>query len=106
MKDRINLAGKPLDEDYQILYPLLMAEIAKKAEEYKQESQKYRQICCIQTFTLSLVMVSRVRDHYVHAPWFRLSTLRKMVNTHGSVSTAVIVLGPCLMRGNSLYLSL
>jgi hypothetical protein len=81
-------------EDYQVLYPKFMKAIQRKADKLKKDSQGYRQICLMPTFALGLVMVSRVRSHYIHAKWFKIGSLNRMVYIHGGVSAST----SCLVR--------
>jgi hypothetical protein len=73
------------EEDHRILYLLFFEAIQEKAELFKH-AQEYRLLCLMPTFALALVMMSRIRRHYVHASWFRLTPLTKMVGVHGMVS--------------------
>jgi hypothetical protein len=74
------------DEDYKIAYPLYTKRIKEKAEKFKSVNSGFRKLACMPTFMLGMVMASRVRRHYVHAPWFKASSLVKMVDVHGAVS--------------------
>ena len=73
-------------EDIEELYPLFTAAMKEKATQFSQNTSGYRQLCCLHTFMLGLVMASRVRSHYAHAKWFKIATLRKMMDIHGTVS--------------------
>lgn len=73
-------------EDYEILYPLVFEAVREKEEVFKHVSHGYRPLCVVPTFTLALIMLSRIRRHYVHAEWFRLRPLMSMIGVHGSVS--------------------
>jgi hypothetical protein len=76
-------AGK---EDSKTRYKEFMRAIAKRSEAYKHEKTDLRKLSCMPSFVLSLVMVSRVRGHYTHAPWFKVSIFDQMVEVHGAVS--------------------
>ena len=88
-KDLRLLTDRNRDEDYEVIYPQFMEALAKKAEKYKSTTQGYRQMCCLPRFTLGLVMASRVWRHYRHAVWFRMPTLKAMVEIHGGVSESL-----------------
>ena len=60
---------------------------AKEAAEKHKEGRGYRQLCCVETFALGLVMASRIRRHYTHAPWFKITPLARMLHVHGVVRT-------------------
>ena len=92
-------------EDFENKY-LRFKETAKlKADLYKQTSIGYRQICCVPSFALGLVMASRVQNHFTHAPWFRLGILKDMVDVYGTVSGPVKThhLQHCLMWMDTVY---
>lgn len=63
----------------------ILKKAEEKAEKFKQTSKGYRRIYCIPSFSLGLVMASRIHSHYVHAPWFRLTSLNGMIDIHGTV---------------------
>jgi hypothetical protein len=75
------------DEDYCVAYPLYTARIKEKAEKFKSVNRGFRKLACVPTFMLGMVMASRVRRHYVHASWFKVPSLIKMVDVHGAVSS-------------------
>ena len=77
-----------MEEDYDVRYPTVFVDIAKKAELFKGNSSGYRQICALPRVALGLVMASRIRSHFTHASWFRISSLRDMVKVHGGVSAS------------------
>ena len=85
-KDVKTKAELTKDEDYRIAYPLYALKIKEKAEKFKCVNSGFRKLACMPTFMLGMVMASRVRRHYVHAPWFKASSLVKMVDVHGAVS--------------------
>ena len=66
-------------------YPTFFSLRKAKANRYRQESSGFRKLACLPTVMLALVMASRIRHHYVHAPWFRVGTLNKMAEVHGAV---------------------
>jgi hypothetical protein len=73
------------DEDYGEYdnYSMLLK---AKAELFKGVNSGFRKVACTKVFMLGLIMTSRVRRHYVHASWFRVPSLVKMVEVHGAVS--------------------
>lgn len=77
---------KEMEEDYEVMYPTVFGAIKEKAEHFKGNSTGYRQICLLPRVALGLIMASRVRSHYTHADWFRISILKNMVQVHGGVS--------------------
>ena len=86
VSDRAKINDWTNGEDYEVLYPTFMARVVSKAEEFKRNVTGYRQICCLPRFALALVMMSRVRSHYTHSPWFNITDLKTMVEVHGGVS--------------------
>lgn len=85
--------GRSLDDlddednnDYDLKYPSVFNEIAIKADQFKGNSSGYRLICVLPRVAFGLVMASRLRSHYTHAPWFRIGPLKEMVQVHGAVS--------------------
>src|SRR6266851_2342894 len=73
-----------------ILFPMFIEKVKDKAEEYK-DTEGYQCLCSVPSFMLALVSVSRIRRHYTHCAWFKISTLQKMLNVHGGVG------GICMM---------
>ncbi|KAI0261575.1 hypothetical protein BGY98DRAFT_1104417, partial [Russula aff. rugulosa BPL654] len=78
-------------EDFENKYPRFKETAKLKADLYKQTSIGYRQICCVPSFALGLVMASRVQNHFTHAPWFRLGILKDMVDVYGTFISKFIV---------------
>jgi hypothetical protein len=77
-----------VDEDTSKRYKEFMKATAEKAEEYKVPTKRaFRKLVLMPMFTLAMVMASRVRRHYSHAPWFKVSIFYKMAEVHGAVST-------------------
>jgi hypothetical protein len=77
------------EEDYKYKYPRFSDKVKEKADQFKQNAHGYRNICCLPSFALGLVMASRIPSHYTYAPWFKLGVLTKMINVHGTVSELV-----------------
>jgi hypothetical protein len=73
------------DEDYAD-YEGYSTLLKKKADLFIGVNSGFRKLACTKVFMLGLVMTSRVRRHYVHAGWFRVNSLAKMVEVHGAVS--------------------
>lgn len=73
------------DENFEYKYPNFIKKTAAKALEVKN-AYRYRRIFCVPSFALGLVMASRIRSHYTHAPWFKLTALGDMIDVYGSVS--------------------
>ncbi len=78
------------EDNLSILFPTFMKKVKDKAEEYK-DTGGYRRLCSVPSFTLALVSVLRIRRHYTHCVWFKISTLQKMLDVHGGVG------GICMM---------
>jgi hypothetical protein len=74
-------------EELRIKYPDYWERLAKINEEFIGINAGYRRLTCMPTFMLGLVMASRIRRHYVHASWFRVTSFNKMLEVHGGVST-------------------
>lgn len=96
LKDALELDLKNLkdpshsrEEDYKIKYTTFLNKVKLKADFFKQNSNGYRRICCLPSFSLGLVMASRILSHYTHAPWFKLRNLSEMIGVHGTVSDPV-----------------
>jgi hypothetical protein len=83
-KDLPRAMAMPEEDDLSILYPTFMDKVKHMAEEFK-ESGGYRRLCKVPSFALALVMVSRIRRHYTHCSWFKISTLQTMLSIHGGV---------------------
>jgi hypothetical protein len=82
---RANNEALSEDEDYAE-YEDYAKLLKDKADLFKAVNSGFRKLACIDVFMLGLVMTSRVRRHYVHAAWFKVSSLVKMVEVHGAVS--------------------
>ena len=88
LKEDRNSEIHVVNEDVSKRYKEFMKATAEKAEEYKAPTRKaFRKLVLMPMFTLAMVMASRVRRHYTHAPWFKVSTFYKMAEVHGAVST-------------------
>ncbi len=85
------------EEDFELKYPRFMKKVFLKAGQFKQNSHGYRQICCLPSFALGLVMASRIPSHYTHAPWFKLGSLNEMIDVHGTVSEPLEIVAPQLI---------
>ena len=78
-------AKRSADEDQpQKMYPKFSSELTKKSDEFKGAND-YRRLCCVKSFMLGLVLISRARQHYTHASWFRITALGGMIGVHGGV---------------------
>ncbi|KAH9018910.1 hypothetical protein EDB84DRAFT_1442281 [Lactarius hengduanensis] len=80
-------------KDAQVSYPAFMKlakDKAEKAEESK-ETPAHRRLCSVPAFARGLVMASRVRRHYTHAPWFEIGTLSKMLDSHGALISEFLI---------------
>jgi hypothetical protein len=78
----------PDEDDLDVLYPAFSSALQEKAKAFINEGG-YRRLCSVSSFFLGLVMLSRVRRHYTHAPWFKVSILNDMLKTHGGVSVYI-----------------
>lgn len=87
--DLAHMTDLACEEDIEIKYPEFIEKTHQKADQFKQNSHGYRQICCLPSFALSLTMASKVQSHYTHAPWFKLSALSEMIGVHGAVSKQI-----------------
>ena len=75
LKDAIELDLKSLKdqdrgnkEDPMILYRNFMKVVKEKEEEYRdKELSGYKQLFCVPSFALGLVMASRIWRHYTHS---------------------------------------
>jgi hypothetical protein len=93
LKDAIELDLKSLkdrdrgnEEDPTILYRNFMKVVKEKEEEYRdKELSGYKRLFCVPSFALGLVMASRIRRHYTHSSWFKISALNQMLKVHGAV---------------------
>jgi hypothetical protein len=74
------------DEDFEFKYPKFKKAVDEKALLFKQKTHGYRQICCLPSFALGLVMASRIQSHFTHAPWFKIVALGNMIDVHGTVT--------------------
>jgi hypothetical protein len=78
----------PNEDDLAVLYPAFSRALQAKAKAFINEGG-YRRLCSVSSFFLGLVMLSRVRRHYTHAPWFKVTMLNEMLKTHGGVSGCI-----------------
>jgi hypothetical protein len=74
----------PDEDNLDILYPTFAQELQLKVKQFMGEGG-YRRLCSVSSFFLGIVMLSRVRRHYLHAPWFKVSKLDAMLECHGGV---------------------
>ena len=82
--DLETVSAEPSEDNLEILYPTFSREVQKKAEEFLSEGG-YRRLCSVSSFFLGIVMLSRIPRHYTHAPWFKVTILDKMLDSHGGV---------------------
>jgi hypothetical protein len=80
----------PKNSDAATMYPDFSKLAIEKAEEFKEEGG-FGRLLTVPSFALGLVMASRIRRHYTHAPWFNISKLSKMLEEHGAVRGATII---------------
>ncbi|KAH9048595.1 hypothetical protein EDB83DRAFT_2522862 [Lactarius deliciosus] len=82
-----------LDKDVDASYPAFMKLAKDKAEkaEDSKETPAHRRLCSVPAFARGLVMASRVRRHYTHAPWFEIGTLSKMLDSHGALISEFLI---------------
>jgi hypothetical protein len=73
-------------EDLRVKYPKYTEKLNTFAKKYKNVNMGFRRLTLMPTFMLGLVMASRIRRHYQHAPWFRVGVFNKMAEVHGAVS--------------------
>lgn len=82
----------PKEDDASTLYPRFMTAAEEKAKEFnKSQARGPRRLCLVPSFVLALVMVSRVRRQWLHAPWFKIPNLCRMLENHGAVSNTYYV---------------
>jgi hypothetical protein len=89
LKDHLSVdleagGADPDEDDLEVLYPTFTQELQVKAKMFMGEGG-YRRLCCVSSFFLGIVMLSRIRRHYIHAPWFKVTILDNMVKYHGGV---------------------
>jgi hypothetical protein len=89
-KEDLNEAkGKPVprQEDREIgyLYPKFLKAAKAKSEEVK-DIAGYKRLLAVPSFTLALVMMTRIRRQFRRAKWFKVGTLGAMIECHGAVS--------------------
>lgn len=81
--------GKPKDSNVATLFPEFTKVAKGKVEEYKGYKDPhglgYQRLCSVPSFALRLVMASRIRRHYIHAPWFKIKNLTRVLEAHGAV---------------------
>lgn len=82
------------NQESSFLYPRFTAKAEQLVEEFKETSYTRgpRRLCSVPSFALALAMSSRIRKHYTHAKWFKISELNTMLETHGAVGTEVYVI--------------
>lgn len=86
LKDAKELDAEARTDFSEANYPKFMAAAAEQAAELK-DVPGYRRLalCAVPSFALGLVMASRVWRHYTHAPWFTLTGLGTILQSHGAV---------------------
>jgi hypothetical protein len=77
------------EDDPLTMYPTFMKTLQQKANEYK-DIPRYRKLCSVPSFALALVMASRIRGHYTHSSWFKITYLYRMLDVHGAVSESTM----------------
>ena len=86
------------EEEHQGLalkYPGYVGRLKIMNKTYIGINSGYRRLTCMPTFMFGLVQASRVRRHYLHASWFRVTNFNKMLEVHGGVSAITLIL--CLI---------
>jgi hypothetical protein len=76
------------EDELRVKYPAYTQRLAEMNQKYLGVSAGYRRLTCMPTFMLGLVQASRIRRHYTHAPWFRVTNFNKMLEVHGGMSGA------------------
>ena len=82
------------EKEWSLLYPKFTLAAKMKAEKYKN-MVGYKCLLAVPSFTLRLVMVSQLRQHYQWAAWFKVAILSSMLENHRAVSTSCIMTGHC-----------
>ena len=103
MKDMRDKSITYVGDDYEKRYPKFLAVVKEKADLYKGMNQWYRQLCCLPSFALGLVMVSKIKRHYTHSNWFKQSKLGVMIEVYGGVSKRFIRMA-CANDDSEVYL--
>lgn len=87
-KDLENQPEDREDRDYEDerYFPRYKKAVHDMATRYKGVNSGFRKLALVPSFMQAMVMLSRVQRHFVHAPWFRVTSLLKMVGVHGGVS--------------------
>lgn len=88
-EDLLEPKARMPDYLFECRYPRFKKAVDEKAVQFKQKKHGYREICCLPSFALGLVMASRVQSHFKHAPWFKVGHLGDMVDVYGTVSKLV-----------------
>jgi hypothetical protein len=90
LNDLETVTADPSEDNLEILYPTFSQEVQAKAKAFVNEGG-YRRLSCVSSFFLGIVMLSRIRRHYTHAPWFKVTVLDTMIKDHGGVSEEVYI---------------
>jgi hypothetical protein len=85
--DMRNVTALNRKEDVTFKLKGFVEKVNKKAKGFLPAEHRYRHLCSVTSFVYALVMASRVRSHYTHAPWFKLRALGDMLDVHGTVSS-------------------
>jgi hypothetical protein len=83
-----NVTEKNRKEDFAFKHKDFVKKVEEKAKYFPVGGYRYRHLCSVTSFMYGLVMASRVRSHYTHAPWFKLGALGDMLDVHGTVSNS------------------
>ena len=85
-KNKLNERVYEENEELKVKYSDYCERLEELSKNFLGTNPAYRRLMCMPSFVLSLVMASRVRRHYIHAPWFRVTSFNKMLDVHGGVS--------------------
>lgn len=85
-KDLANIPDRTQPIDYQTSCPTYIEAVKAVALKFKSVNSGFRKLALVPSFMLALVMASRIKKHFIHAPWFKATTLLKWLDVHGGVS--------------------
>jgi hypothetical protein len=78
--------GETEDQDEQPKFPRYRARLKLITDDFGKVNTGFRSLMSMPNFLVGLMMASRVGRHYLHSPWFTVTSFNRMMAVHGSVS--------------------
>jgi len=81
-----NVRLEDQEDDIRVKYANFHHRLDEFRDQFKQVSVGYCRLMAMPRVMLGLVMASRLRSHFMHASWFKVSSLNRMIDVHAGVS--------------------